>query len=78
MPQKKSLTSAKFQFQEPTVYKRAKKRSDGAWYCTGYNKLASTKHEKDECHRCSDWNGCGRDCTLSKIYCEQCGTAQTI
>jgi len=55
-------------------YEIAKMRSDGTWYCNKCNTLAETEHNKEECHSCRDWNGCGRDCTLSKIYCPKCGS----
>ncbi len=54
---------------------RIRHDSDGHWVCNGCWKSASTEHDKPECHRCSDWNGCGTDCTLSRIYCERCGTS---
>jgi len=49
-------------------YLRLRGKSDGKWYCIKCNIPAETEHEKEECHRCSDWNGCGTDCTLSKIF----------
>ena len=57
---------------------RARHKSDGSWYCNKCNRPAITKHEKEECHLCSDWNGCGRDCTLSEIICENCGNNRKI
>lgn len=48
-------------------YERARMKSDGTWYCNKCNIPAKTEHNKEECHLCSDWNGCGRDCTLSKV-----------
>jgi len=56
-------------------YARMQKRSDGDWICNRCWKPASTEHGKPECHRCSNWNGCGTDCTLSRIYCVNCGTS---
>jgi hypothetical protein len=52
---------------------RYRKRSYGTWYCNSCNTVASSKHDRPECHLCSDWNGCGEDCTLSGVYCEKCG-----
>ena len=54
-------------------YMQARMKSDGNWYCNKCNIPAETEHNKDECHLCSDWNGCGSDCTLSKVYCVKCG-----
>jgi len=54
-------------------YKRDRMKSNGTWYHNRCNTPAETEHKKEECHLCSDWNGCGRDCTLSKIYCSKCG-----
>jgi methionyl-tRNA synthetase len=53
---------------------RVRHRSYGTWYCNGCNRVAETSHEKQECHRCADWDGCGRDCTLSDVRCEKCGS----
>jgi hypothetical protein len=55
-----------------------RKRSDGDWYCNDCNIKAKLEHEKEECHSCSDWNGCGRDCTLSKVFCTKCGKSLKI
>lgn len=54
-------------------YENAHMKSSGEWYCNRCNTPAETEHNKPECHLCSDWNGCGRDCTLSKVYCAKCG-----
>jgi hypothetical protein len=43
------------------------------YYCTGCNGRATEKRGRPECHRCEDWGGCGRDCTLSEVVCEPCG-----
>lgn len=56
-------------------YERMRQRSDGGWTCNRCWKAAGTEHKKPECHTCSDWNGCGTDCTLSRIYCADCGTS---
>lgn len=59
-------------------YERARMRSDGTWYCNRCNIPAETEHDKEECHLCRDWNGCGRDCTLSKVYCPKCGESLDV
>ncbi len=53
-------------------YELNRKKSYGAWYCNKCNVPAETEHNKEECHLCRDWNGCGRDCTLSRVYCPKC------
>jgi hypothetical protein len=55
-------------------YQAATMRSDGSWYCSSCWEPASTEHGKPECHTCSDWGGCGRDCTLWAVRCDRCGT----
>lgn len=55
---------------------RARKRSNGMWYCRDCGQPAETLHEKRECHTCRDWGGCGRDCSLSAIICDDCGNRQ--
>ena len=59
-------------------YERGRQRSHGSWYCNRCNRLAETKHEKEECHLCSDWGGCGQDCTLSEVVCANCGAREPI
>ena len=54
---------------------RYNRKSDGTWYCRMCQRPAATEHNKPECHLCSDWNGCGRDCTLSLVYCTECGAS---
>lgn len=54
------------------AYDLARKRSDGTWYCNTCYLPAETEHNNTECHTCSDWNGCGNDCTLSRVYCRHC------
>lgn len=49
-------------------------KNDGSWICSTCWQPAMTEHEKDECHRCRDWSPCGRDCTLSAVRCDSCGT----
>jgi hypothetical protein len=50
----------------------------GTWYCTPCWRLAETEHEHEECHTCSAWGGCGRDCTLSRVYCNACGGSMRV
>lgn len=57
---------------EVDTYSMARKDSDGTWYCNTCNIPAETEHNNPECHTCSDWGSCGRDCTLSKVYCSRC------
>jgi rubrerythrin len=57
---------------------RYRHRSDGTWFCKTCGTPAETEHEKPECHRCSDWSGCGRDCTLSRVYCSKCGRSRSM
>jgi hypothetical protein len=58
--------------------RRAQGVTDGTWYCIACNKIASEKREREECHECRDWNGCGQDCTLSEIYCKVCEGSMKI
>lgn len=46
---------------------------DGAWYCNKCNTLAEVEHNKEECNLCKHSKGCGTDCTLSRVYCPNCG-----
>jgi hypothetical protein len=55
-------------------YDRGRNRSYGTWYCNRCMEPASTEHNNEECHRCSDWGSCGRDCTLSRVFCAKCDT----
>ena len=48
------------------------------YVCKKCEKSATTKHEKPQCHMCSDWNGCNSDCTLSHLVCENCSIVQPI
>ena len=48
------------------------------YICRKCEKQAKTKNEKEECYRCSDWNSCGKDCTLSHLICESCGITQSM
>ncbi len=45
---------------------------DGYYTCKKCRDVANKKYNNPECHLCSDWNGCGRDCTLSSVYCKKC------
>ena len=51
-----------------------KYKNNGVWFCNTCNKVAQMEYEKEECHLCSDWTGCGEDCTLSLIFCNKCKT----
>lgn len=57
---------------------RFREKSYGTWYCKKCQAPAETKHNKEECHLCSDWNGCGEDCTLSRVYCKSCGASLDV
>jgi len=48
---------------------------DVHYRCSGCWELASQERDNPECHRCRDWSPCGRDCTLSRVYCASCGTS---
>ena len=41
-----------------------------------YTGLIKELHNKPECHLCSDWNGCGSDCTYSGAECLICGNKE--
>ena len=45
----------------------------GNWYCNKCQTPAKTEHEKEECQFCKYGKGCGGDCTLSQLYCPNCG-----
>lgn len=58
-------------------HRKTWRRPDGYsewWVCNKCWQFASTEHEREECHRCRDWGACGRDCTLSEVRCDVCGT----
>lgn len=57
---------------------RLRGKSYGTWYCNKCQIPAVTEHNKEECHLCSDWGGCGTDCTLSRVYCSRCGASLDI
>ena len=48
------------------------------YVCRKCENVASTKNEKPQCHTCLDWNGCGRNCTLSHLICKNCNIVQSI
>jgi len=35
--------------------------------------VAAVRQKQRECHRCSDWGGCGTNCTDAGYACPQCG-----
>lgn len=47
-------------------------KNNGIWICNTCNQIAQQEHKKEECHLCSDWNGCSDDCTLSLVFCDKC------
>jgi hypothetical protein len=57
------------------TYQRMTQTSDGCWICNTCWRPASTENNNPECHICADWGHCGRDCTLSRIFCKECGTS---
>lgn len=57
---------------------RALQRSNGCWLCNTCWTSAATERNREECHRCQDWSSCGKDCTLSRIYCSTCETSETM
>jgi hypothetical protein len=61
-----------------TDYGRMRMRSNGGWLCNACWQPASTENNRPECHTCSDWNGCGTDCTLSRVFCVPCGTSLEV
>ncbi|MGW4336651.1 hypothetical protein ACWEK5_28145 [Rhodococcus koreensis] len=54
------------------------RRSYGFWLCNTCWDPAATERNGEECHRCRDWNACGDDCRLSRIYCSTCGASETM
>jgi len=55
---------------------RARGRSNGAWICNTCWTVAAEDHDGEECHRCRDWSPCGSSCTLTRIWCRTCESAQ--
>lgn len=64
-----------FHYSFVDAYRR---RNDGFWICSQCWTRATEKHEKAECHTCSDWGDCRRNCTLSSIGCDECGTEMSV
>lgn len=54
------------------------KSTGESWRCSSCWQPAETENNRPECHRCSDWSGCGRDCTLSRVFCRTCGTTLDV
>jgi len=48
------------------------------YVCRKCETVANTRNEKPECHTCLDWNGCGRNCTLSHLICKKCNIIQPV
>jgi hypothetical protein len=66
--------STLFEFKSDS-YRAMRGKSDGEWYCKKCKIEAETEHNKPECHTCADWNGCGTDCKLSRVFCKKCGAS---
>ncbi|NLU49139.1 MAG: hypothetical protein GXX09_01835 [Syntrophomonadaceae bacterium] len=45
----------------------------GVWYCNKCHGRAIAEYNKEECDLCKNSKGCGTQCTLSKVYCPECG-----
>jgi hypothetical protein len=71
------LNNSNFRLESKS-YEIARKRSFGTWFCNNCNIPAKEEHNNPECHVCSDWNGCGKDCTLSRVYCSNCGKSMDV
>ena len=54
-------------------YLKARKKSDGKWYCRGCNSIAEKEYNK-RCFINNDYHICREECTLSKVYCQNCET----
>ena len=54
-------------------YLIARKKSDGEWYCRRCSSIAKEEHNK-KCFINNDYHICREECTLSKIYCQNCKT----
>ena len=57
---------------------RAQHGGGSSWYCSQCKKPAKLEHKRPRCHLCEDWNGCGSDCTLSRVYCQECGISLKV
>ncbi len=57
---------------------RYRKHEASSWVCVECGIEAEKHFDKPECHTCSDWGGCGRECTLSSIECPKCGRLQDV
>jgi hypothetical protein len=66
-----NLGDFRFMVNQSDVFQR---KNYGIWICNSCNQIAQLEHKKEECHLCSDWNGCGNDCTLSLVFCDKCKT----
>jgi hypothetical protein len=53
-------------------------RGGAIWYCNSCMRPAQVEHGKPECHTCSDWGSCGRDCTASAVRCDACSRRMEI
>lgn len=59
-------------------YEKARMKGYGGWYCKKCGHIAETEHNKQECNLCENWNGCNRDCRLSRIYCTKCNISEKV
>lgn len=73
----KNSNTSLFEFRADS-YRAMRGKSEGGWYCLNCKIEAITEHNKQECHLCADWNGCGADCTLSKVLCNKCENSMTV
>jgi hypothetical protein len=55
-------------------YQACSRVSDGWWVCSNCWTPTTNEHNHEQCHTCSDWGDCRRDCTLSAVRCDKCGT----
>lgn len=62
-------------YDRTAAYRR---RSDGWWICNTCWTPTRDEHDRPECHTCSDWGDCRRNCTLSAVVCDKCGTRMEV
>jgi hypothetical protein len=55
-------------------HNRLRKMGRGTWYCR-CGEQAVTGHEKPRCEECKAGGDCGRDCSLTSLYCPSCGAS---
>ena len=54
-------------------FQRLRKKSDGKWRCRQCGSIANTEYYKPYSIN-SNYPFCGVECTLSKVYCQNCNT----